>query len=86
MDINKKLKENLCDGCPDSLNCLIRESYSYAVETCPCQECIIKVICENACKNRRNWSWFNSDNAVVLGPPSNEIEKVVLKNKISIKG
>jgi hypothetical protein len=57
--MNTEIEYKVCDGCPDFLNCLIRESYSYAVETCPCQECIIKVICKTYCKKRITWSWFD---------------------------
>lgn len=55
-----------CDGCSyqkrmndKNINCLVRFKYLEGIENCPCQKCIIKMICSTFCKERSDWKWFH---------------------------
>jgi hypothetical protein len=47
--------QNLCKGCRLSAFCVIQESHDSSIlqyikeHSCPCQECLIKSICECCC-------------------------------------
>ena len=39
-----------CQGCKDQ-GCIFQLTGTIAIDECPCQECLIKMICETTCEN-----------------------------------
>lgn len=37
-----------CEGCPTA--CIIQDATLFLSKKCPCQECLLKVICYEGCK------------------------------------
>jgi hypothetical protein len=41
--------------CHNSRTCSIIMSYVDKIEECPCQQCLVKIMCDQRCKERRRY-------------------------------
>lgn len=39
-----------CEGCNDYKGCPFHMLGSVAINTCPCADCVVKVMCDTACE------------------------------------
>jgi hypothetical protein len=63
MILFKRTKVNNCDNCFLNKNdrCFLpahpaQESMETIIRNCPCQECIIMMVCDNKCNKRHNYA------------------------------